>query len=769
MHRATGLDVENGLHEFIRDDPELAALAARHGVELRDLRRPPAGLDVPDRREPRGARRRIVLTVGSDCAIGKMTVALELDRAARRAASRSSSSRPGRPGSRSRAGGSPSTPSSPTSSRARPSGSSSRATSAGESCCSSRVRARCSHPAYSGVTLGLLHGSAPHAFVLCHLAGATEVEGYPGASAAVAGRARRAARARLAARARRAPVACVALNTRHARRRRRRAGGDRARRGRRRGCPPTIPCASGPIACSTRSSTRSANLRRRSWAIGAAAVGANEGKRSDRARCGLAAIAAALVCAGGAAADIGVNDDSAKYGARRWVVLLRGEGGRAAAGGDQRPLPAARPDDDPGQALRRPGRRRRGAAGRDDRLRRLSVPARRVRGSACDSARIRALRRPSWRARYPMVRQFVIGNEPNQPAFLRPQFRPRAQLLGRPDRRAPRLGLRRARSSSILRSRVVGVGLSPRGNDNPAAKSNRLDVAGPLHPRRSDAGIAPAAGAGRSMDGFSFHPYPNAPYRPARARLRVAERGLREPRPDQAGALGRVRGHRPADDRGRVSGCTWTRSAGRSTRAAGGVHGQGERRRHDRGGARRSSTPRSSAAPPATPTSPRSTSSASTTTRSANTAGRQRSTGRTARRSSPPRRCATSSGRSSSAAVPELTVAWTPSAEVAGAWVGRSERTRAGERRVSVSAQEGASVTACLLFAGPDTARRDAAADDAAEERRRSRVRHAADREADPPHEADAPPRSTRRRRSDRRPLRGGGQRRAGGRCSSSR
>ena len=37
-----------------------------------------------------------------------------------------------------------------------------------------------SHPAYSGVTLGLIHGSAPHAFVLCHLAGSTEVEGYPG-------------------------------------------------------------------------------------------------------------------------------------------------------------------------------------------------------------------------------------------------------------------------------------------------------------------------------------------------------------------------------------------------------------------------------------------------------------------------------------------------------------------------------------------------------------------------------------------------------------
>ncbi len=37
-----------------------------------------------------------------------------------------------------------------------------------------------SHPAYSGVTLGLMHGSAPHVFVLCHRAGSDEIEGYPG-------------------------------------------------------------------------------------------------------------------------------------------------------------------------------------------------------------------------------------------------------------------------------------------------------------------------------------------------------------------------------------------------------------------------------------------------------------------------------------------------------------------------------------------------------------------------------------------------------------
>src|SRR5205085_1581929 len=78
-----GIDVESGLHEFISDDPELTELAARHVVELRDLRKPPAGLSVPT-----GANlevdAQIVLTVGSDCAIGKKTVSVELDLEARR-------------------------------------------------------------------------------------------------------------------------------------------------------------------------------------------------------------------------------------------------------------------------------------------------------------------------------------------------------------------------------------------------------------------------------------------------------------------------------------------------------------------------------------------------------------------------------------------------------------------------------------------------------------------------------------------------------------
>jgi len=85
---SSGLNVENGLHEFLSDDEELSELAVRHGVELRDLRRPPADLNVPTGANLEQPTRN-VLTVGSDCAIGKMTVSCELDLEARRRGLRS--------------------------------------------------------------------------------------------------------------------------------------------------------------------------------------------------------------------------------------------------------------------------------------------------------------------------------------------------------------------------------------------------------------------------------------------------------------------------------------------------------------------------------------------------------------------------------------------------------------------------------------------------------------------------------------------------------
>jgi uncharacterized NAD-dependent epimerase/dehydratase family protein len=208
---AKGLDIENGLHEFLTEDPELVELAARHRVELRDLRKPPEGLSVPTG-ENLGLDARVVLTVGSDCAIGKMTVALELDREAQE-----------------RGLGSVFVPTGQTGIAIAGWGISVDAVvsdflaGAAERLVVEGARkgdllwvegqGALLHPAYSGVTLGLMHGSAPHAYVLCHLAGSRAIEGYPEQPIPTLSElVELHERASLTARS--AKVACIALNTR---------------------------------------------------------------------------------------------------------------------------------------------------------------------------------------------------------------------------------------------------------------------------------------------------------------------------------------------------------------------------------------------------------------------------------------------------------------------------------------------------------------------------------------------------------------------------
>jgi uncharacterized NAD-dependent epimerase/dehydratase family protein len=171
-----GLDIENGLHEFITDDAELSELASEYGVELRDLRKPPPGLNVPT-----GANlthgSRVVLTVGSDCAIGKMSVSLELDREARKRGIASQFVPTGQTGIAIAGWG-----------IAVDAVISDFIAGAAEQLVVEGVdrggelllvegQGSVLHPAYSGVTLGLIHGSAPHAYVLCHQAGSDVVDG----------------------------------------------------------------------------------------------------------------------------------------------------------------------------------------------------------------------------------------------------------------------------------------------------------------------------------------------------------------------------------------------------------------------------------------------------------------------------------------------------------------------------------------------------------------------------------------------------------------
>ena len=174
-----GLSIENGLHEMLGDDLELRLLADVAGVELRDLRRPPPGLDVAT-----GANlevdAQIVLTVGSDCAIGKMTVSLELDRVARERGHPSVFVPTGQTGIAIAGWGiavdavvadfvSGAAEQLVVEGRRR-----------GGELLWVEGQGSLVHPCYSGVTLGLYHGAVPHALVLCHRAGASEIEGSPG-------------------------------------------------------------------------------------------------------------------------------------------------------------------------------------------------------------------------------------------------------------------------------------------------------------------------------------------------------------------------------------------------------------------------------------------------------------------------------------------------------------------------------------------------------------------------------------------------------------
>jgi uncharacterized NAD-dependent epimerase/dehydratase family protein len=170
-----GMHVEAGLHTVLSEDPELSAAAAAAGVELRDLRAAPTGLSVPPAARPDV---RVVHTVGSDCAIGKMSVTLELDAAARARGLESAFVATGQTGIAITGWGI----------AVDHVISDFIAGAAARLLAEGAERApllfvegqgALGHPAYSGVTLGLLHGCLPDALVLCHRAGSTVIDDYP--------------------------------------------------------------------------------------------------------------------------------------------------------------------------------------------------------------------------------------------------------------------------------------------------------------------------------------------------------------------------------------------------------------------------------------------------------------------------------------------------------------------------------------------------------------------------------------------------------------
>jgi uncharacterized NAD-dependent epimerase/dehydratase family protein len=173
-----GLNVEAGLHTILAEDPEFSAAAERSGVRLRDLRLPPPDLGVPRGPNARAPGVRVVHSVGSDVAIGKKAVTVELDAAARARGIKSVYVPTGQTGIAIAGWG-----------IAVDHVLSDYVAGAAERLVDEGAQrgellfvegqGSLFHPAYSAVTLGLLHGSLPDLLVLAHRADATHFEGYP--------------------------------------------------------------------------------------------------------------------------------------------------------------------------------------------------------------------------------------------------------------------------------------------------------------------------------------------------------------------------------------------------------------------------------------------------------------------------------------------------------------------------------------------------------------------------------------------------------------
>jgi uncharacterized NAD-dependent epimerase/dehydratase family protein len=175
----SGLDIISGLHHFIADDAELADAARRRGVTIWDVRRPPESTALRIATgEPRRQGSHVVYVAGSDCNVGKMTAALEVDRSARARGLSSAFAATGQTGIMISGRGIP------------VDRYISDFVAGGVEALVEEFaqeydwvfvegQGSLSHPAYSAVTLGLLHGATPDYFLLCHQAGRTAISGYP--------------------------------------------------------------------------------------------------------------------------------------------------------------------------------------------------------------------------------------------------------------------------------------------------------------------------------------------------------------------------------------------------------------------------------------------------------------------------------------------------------------------------------------------------------------------------------------------------------------
>jgi uncharacterized NAD-dependent epimerase/dehydratase family protein len=171
---ANGLDIVSGMHTRLRSFPELVAAAEAHGVRLNDVRHADRTFPAATGRRRSGRR---VATVGTDCALGKKYTALALTAALRQAGAPATFRATGQTGIMIAGAG-----------IAIDAVVADFIAGAAEVLSPDNVpehwdviegQGSLFHPAYAGVTLGLLHGSQPDAFVLCHDPSRSTIEYFP--------------------------------------------------------------------------------------------------------------------------------------------------------------------------------------------------------------------------------------------------------------------------------------------------------------------------------------------------------------------------------------------------------------------------------------------------------------------------------------------------------------------------------------------------------------------------------------------------------------
>ncbi len=160
---AVGLDVASGLHNRLRDEPALVAAAQRHGRTLHDVRDPRPDLPIGTGR-PRAGKR--LLTVGTDCSVGKMYATLCLERGMRARGMRADFRATGQTGILIAGGGVPLD----AVVADFISGAIEQLSPARDDDGWDLIEGQGSlfHPSFAGVSTGLLHGAQPDALLLCH-------------------------------------------------------------------------------------------------------------------------------------------------------------------------------------------------------------------------------------------------------------------------------------------------------------------------------------------------------------------------------------------------------------------------------------------------------------------------------------------------------------------------------------------------------------------------------------------------------------------------